>query len=157
MNTYLRAALSGCLATAPMTLWMLAAQHFLLRGRERAPLPPEQITEHAAQAVGLDAVAKQPAARRAASVLAHFAYGAAVGALYAPLRFLPASAPIKGAGLGLAVWAVSYLGLLPALGLLSSAAHHPARRNALMIVAHLIWGIVTARLTEHEDWPRVKR
>ena len=157
MNVYLRAALSGCLATVPMTLWMLAAQHFLLPRRERFQLPPEQITEHAAQAVGLDAMTEQPAARRALTVFTHFAYGAATGALYAPLRFLPASATLKGAGLGLAVWTVSYLGLLPALGLLGSATHHPARRNALMIVAHLIWGTVTAQLTEQEKWPRADR
>ena len=30
--------------------------------------------------------------------------------------------------------------LLPALGILRSAAHHPLRRNALMIFAHVVWG-----------------
>ena len=41
---------------------------------------------------------------------------------------------------GLAVWAGSYLGLLPALGIMSPATDHPLRRTALMIAAHLVWG-----------------
>jgi putative membrane protein len=49
---------------------------------------------------------------------------------------------------------VSYLGLLPALGILRPATEHPERRNALMIVAHLIWGSITglivARMQPHD-------
>ncbi len=44
------------------------------------------------------------------------------------------------------VWGVSYLGLLPGLGILSSAKDHPARRSALMIAAHLVWGWVLAAM-----------
>jgi len=32
------------------------------------------------------------------------------------------------------------LGMLPALGILHPATEHPARRNALMIGAHIVWG-----------------
>lgn len=127
---------------------MLAAHRFLLRPREQYPLPPEQITEHAAEAVGLEGVAHEQPKRKAASVLNHFAYGAAAGALYAPL--LPWRAPplLKGVLFGCGVWSGSYLGLLPALGLLDSATHHPARRNLLMIVAHCVWGGALALLAE---------
>ncbi|WP_019586359.1 hypothetical protein [Deinococcus apachensis] len=148
MNSFLRSALAGCAATLPMSVWMLAAQHWLLPRRERYPLPPEQITEHAAEAVGLDAVAEKEPVLKVATVINHFAYGAAAGSLYAPLRTLPGSPVLKGCGLGLLVWTGSYLGLLPALGLLSPATEHPARRNALMIAAHLIWGGVTGVLAE---------
>ena len=48
--------------------------------------------------------------------------------------------PLAGACYGLAVWAGSYLGLLPALGVLKPATEHPVRRIALMIAAHLVWG-----------------
>ncbi|WP_345451293.1 DUF1440 domain-containing protein [Deinococcus aluminii] len=150
MNPFLKAALAGCAATLPMSVWMLAAQHFLLPRRERYPLPPEQITEHAAEAAGLDAVADSEPVLKAATVFNHFAYGAATGALYAPLRELPGSPILKGMGLGLGVWTGSYLGLLPATGLLSSATEHPARRNALMIAAHLIWGGCTGVLAERK-------
>jgi hypothetical protein len=50
---------------------------------------------------------------------------------------------LAGVGFGLAVWAVSYLGWLPAAGILSPATEHPARRNALMIGAHVVWGATT--------------
>ena len=148
MSPFLRSAIAGCAATLPMTIWMLLAQHFLLPGRERYPLPPEQITENAAQTVGLEVVAQNDAALHATSVVNHFLYGAAAGSLYAPLQSLPGPAVAKGIGLGVFVWSGSYLGLLPVLGLLSSAKHHPARRNLLMIVAHFIWGGVTAVLAE---------
>lgn len=150
LNPYLKSAAAGCAATLPMSVWMLAAQHWLLPRRERYPLPPEQITEHAAEAVGLDAVAGNEPVLKVATVVNHFAYGAAAGALYAPLRSLPGSPVVKGMGLGLFVWSGSYLGLLPATGLLSPATEHPARRNALMIVAHLIWGGCTGVLAERK-------
>lgn len=148
MNPFVQSALAGLVATLPMSVWMLGAQHWLLPRRERYPLAPELITEHAAQAVGLETVAENDTVLKAATVVNHFVYGAAVGALYAPLRDLPGPPMAKGIGLGIFVWTGSYLGLLPATGLLSSAAHHPARRNALMIVAHLIWGGVTGVLAE---------
>jgi uncharacterized membrane protein YagU involved in acid resistance len=47
---------------------------------------------------------------------------------------------VNGVAYGLGVWTASYLGLLPALGLLAPATEHPARRNALMIAAHVVWG-----------------
>jgi hypothetical protein len=47
---------------------------------------------------------------------------------------------LAGAGFGVAVWAGSYLGWLPAAGILSPATEHPPRRNALMIASHVVWG-----------------
>ncbi|MBB6099940.1 putative membrane protein [Deinobacterium chartae] len=154
MHTVLAAALAGLAATAPMTVWMLGAQR-LLPARERYPLPPERITEHAAEAVGLEAVAHRPPVRRAASLINHFAYGALAGALYAPLSRLPGPALLRGLGYGTVVWSASYLGLLPTLGLLSPATRHPPRRNALMIVAHFVWGSALALLTER--WSSARR
>jgi uncharacterized membrane protein YagU involved in acid resistance len=76
-----------------------------------------------------------------ATLAAHFGYGTATGALFAPLsRQLPVPRVISGIAYGVGVWAVSYLGLLPALNILRPATKHPAERNALMIVAHVIWG-----------------
>jgi putative membrane protein len=68
---------------------------------------------------------------------------------------------VKGIGFGLLVWAGSYLGLLPALGLLSPATQHAPQRNLLMIAAHLVWGAVlgavTDRLQQEQPPPLVKR
>jgi putative membrane protein len=47
------------------------------------------------------------------------------------------------------VWAGSYLGLLPVLGILSPATRHPTGRNALMIAAHIIWGATLGILTDY--------
>jgi hypothetical protein len=47
---------------------------------------------------------------------------------------------MTGVALGLGVWTASYLGVLPALGILRPATEHPARRTALMIAAHVVWG-----------------
>jgi uncharacterized membrane protein YagU involved in acid resistance len=61
---------------------------------------------------------------------------------------------LKGALTGLAVWAGSYLGWLPAAGILRPATRHPWRRNLLMIIAHVIWGVtlgeVVRKLTESD-------
>ena len=52
----------------------------------------------------------------------------------------------KGIAFGLGVWTASYLGLLPALGILKPATQHPLRRNLLMIGAHVVWGASLAGL-----------
>ena len=49
-----------------------------------------------------------------------------------------------GAAAGAAIWLASYMGWVPALNLLKPATEHPARRNALMIAVHLVWGAATA-------------
>jgi Na+/proline symporter len=75
------------------------------------------------------------------SLAAHFFYGAAAGALIAFTG--TRHGPTTGATAGAAVWAASYLGWIPALGVLRQAGEHPAQRNALMIGVHLIWGMAT--------------
>ena len=78
----------------------------------------------------------------AATLLAHLGYGAATGSLYAVLDpTIPLDSRLKGALAGLIVWMASYLGWLPALGLLTPATRHPRHRNLLMITAHFIWGL----------------
>ena len=72
---------------------------------------------------------------------AHIGYAVAAGAVYgttaAGLKLPPA---LRGAGYGLALWAASYLGWLPATGLYRPATREPLARNALIIAAHLLWG-----------------
>ena len=152
MNRLLRGALAGLAATAPMTLAMVW-MHRRLPEDEQYPLPPRQVTMNTAEAVGVVEEGELEESEKTALTLAgHFAYGAAVGALYGPLaRRVPLPPVVSGAAYGLAVWAVSYLGWLPAAGLLSPATEHPARRNALMIAAHLVWGSAAGALVGYMD------
>ncbi len=139
MKDILKGALAGWLATAPMTLAM-TAMHRALPRQERYPLPPKRITMKLADEIGLKEHLGE-GEKNALTMLAHFDYGAAMGAIYSPLaERLPGPAVAKGIGFGLAVWTVSYLGLLPAAGILRPATEHPPRRNALMIAAHVVWG-----------------
>ncbi len=142
--------LAGLVATAPMSAVMLGLRRLLPRVEQYA-LPPRQITVAATRKAGVEEHLDEPVSSLM-TVLAHFGYGAAAGALYAPLsRRAPLPLVAAGIAYGLVVWTASYLGLLPALGLISPAINHPARRNALMIVAHVVWGAALALLLERLD------
>ena len=150
MNKVLLGALAGFVATGPMTLAM-KLMHRQLPAPERYPLPPREITMELAEEAGVKEHMDETERWRA-TVAGHFAYGAAMGALYVPLtERLPAHPALKGIGWGLAVWTGSYLGWLPALGILSPATEHPPRRNALMIAAHLVWGATTGLIADSAE------
>ncbi len=144
MNRILLGALAGLAATGPMTLAM-KLMHEQLPREEQYPLPPRQVTEGVTDKAGVNHQLGEEG-RRAATWASHFAYGAACGALYGALSGgrLDEHPLAAGAGFGVAVWAASYLGWLPAAGIISPATEHPARRNALMIAAHLVWGATAA-------------
>jgi hypothetical protein len=152
MNRILLGALAGLAATGPMTLAM-KLMHERLPREERYPLPPRQVTEGLAEKAGVNEDLDEEE-REAATWASHFAYGAACGALYGAVsgERVDGHPLLAGAGFGLAVWAGSYLGWLPAAGIIAPATEHPARRNALMIAAHAVWGATTgaavARLSD---------
>ncbi|MEO7909031.1 MAG: hypothetical protein ABIV47_05220 [Roseiflexaceae bacterium] len=69
--------------------------------------------------------------------------------MYAPLaRTVPLQAAIKGIVFGLIVRATSYLGLLPALGILRPVTKQPPCHAALLIIAHVVWGSVLGIVTD---------
>ena len=140
MNRVLLGALAGLAATGPMTLAM-KLMHEQLPREEQYPLPPRQVTEGLAAKAGVNGHLDEED-REAATWVSHFAYGAACGALYGALsgERVDSHPVLAGVGFGVAVWAGSYLGWLPAAGIISPATEHPARRNALMITAHAVWG-----------------
>jgi uncharacterized membrane protein YagU involved in acid resistance len=126
-----------------MILW-----HRRLPLAQRYPLPPREITGKIAAKAGVrDELSES--GESAATLLSHFGYGSAAGLLYAFLTgnvTLPGV--LKGILFGLVVWTASYLGLLPAAGILKPATQHPAERNFLMIGAHVIWGAVLGYFVE---------
>lgn len=125
--------LAGFAATMAMTS-VMARLHRRLPERERYPLPPREVTERVVDGPD-DAI-------RDTALAAHFLYGAACGLLVATIRPQPSQA--EGAAAGVAIWAGSYFGWVPALGILKPASEHPFRRNAVMVFAHLVWGAATA-------------
>ncbi len=134
-----RAAAAGCAATLPMTLVMEGIRRLLPR-HEQYTLPPREVTERVAEQVGFEPHLGETE-RNVLTAASHFAYGAAMGGIYGAVGDLMPLPPIaRGALFGLGVWAANYLGLLPALGILTPATQHPPRRNAMMIVSHLVWG-----------------
>jgi len=135
--------IGGIVATGPMTVAMIL-MHRRLPRHERYPLPPREITMKLARDAGVQDELSETS-RSALTLVSHFAYGAACGGVYgAAVDRVPGPAALKGAAMGLLVWGASYLGWLPAAGVLTPATEHPGRRNSLMIAAHLVWGVVLA-------------
>jgi hypothetical protein len=130
--------IAGFVGTMAMTAAMRRI-HRRLPAKERYPLTPREIVDSAA------AKAEVPLGDEGAKDLttaAHFAYGAAMGAVIGALN--PSPARPTGALAGAAVWLASYMGWIPAVGILEPATEHPRRRNMLMIASHLVWGWWTA-------------
>ncbi len=143
MNGIVLGALAGLAATVPMSLAM-KLMHEQLPEHEQYPLPPRAVTMEVAERAGVRQELDE-GGREAATWAGHFGYGAACGALYGAVsgRRLDEHALLAGMGFGVAVWAGSYLGWLPAAGVIAPATEHPPRRNALMIAAHVVWGATT--------------
>lgn len=74
----------------------------------------------------------------------HVGYAAVTGAVFSmvPPRRTATGAAAAGAMFGLGVWATSYLGWLPMLGVRQPIRYDPVPRTGLMIAAHLAWGTV---------------
>ena len=146
LQKLLRGALAGFVATAPMSLTMLIGWR-LLPQREKYHLPPRLITEEITEQAGIEQHLGENELI-GLTIFSHFGYGALTGALYALLeQRIPLPASLKGALAGVAVWIGSYLGWIPALGILTPATRHPWRRNLLMIIAHVIWGVTLGEET----------
>lgn len=125
--------IAGFVATMAMTSAMRHL-HKRLPRRERYPLPPREI---------VDRVLDPPAAAAPDfTLIAHFAYGAACGALIAAAN--PRIDRVTGTIAGGGIWLASYMGWLPAFGILKPATRHPLRRDAVMFGAHLAWGWTAA-------------
>lgn len=140
-SAVLKGAGAGAVATVAMSAVMLAAQKAGLMGRQ----PPKRIT--AALTAGTPS-ADGPALD-ALSVVSHLGFGAACGAVFAAAYARsPEPRPHPGAGIafGLGVWAVSYAGWLPALGILPPPGRDRPGRQATMVSAHIVYGAALAAL-----------
>jgi len=138
LERLLQGAIAGLTATVPMTAAMKIGADQLPR-HERYPLPPRLITKEIARRADMYRELSQ-SETMALTIAAHFGYGATMGVIYSAITPPKWTGPTTGVTFGLGVWAGSYLGALPALNILRPATEHPARRNMLMIAAHVVWG-----------------
>ena len=147
LRSAIEGAGAGVVATAVMSIPMLAADK---AGLMPEP-PPEKITEDALTAVGIEPQDRTERQENAAATVTHFAFGAGCGALFALLRRgrrLPLPAWAAGVPYGLGVWAVSYKGWVPALGILPPPERDRPARVRTMIAAHVVYGAVLGAVDE---------
>jgi hypothetical protein len=139
-------AVSGLVATVPMTVAMLLIQRMLPRS-EQTTLEPRRVSDDLLRKADLDDEVSERG-KEQLSVAAHFGYGAGVGMIYALAdRVLPLPRGLRGPAFGLLVWGASYAGWLPAVKTLPSPQRRPAGRNALLIASHLVWGAAAEGMT----------
>lgn len=144
---WLKGTIAGLVGTGPMTAFMLLTQRFLPKG-QRYDLPPEIITKELAHRAHVRQHMNKGQILLATTV-SHFGYGAVMGTLYSLLaKKVPLPAVVKGTLFGLLIWAVSYLGLLPLIGMSESGQREPVRRNLMMIAAHVVWGSTMGVVTD---------
>lgn len=130
---------AGFAASGPMAIFMEALIP-AVSDEERDPPPPRQITQRAAETVGVEDEMSDDSVE-AATMVNHFGYGTTAGMVYgAVAESIPLPPVARGIGFGLALWAGGYLGWLPASGMYRSATREPAGRNAVIVAAHILWG-----------------
>ena len=128
---------AGAVATVPMTLVMVWVHRNLPRSTQY-PAPPRLITDKLTNSVspghGTTGLLHVP------TLAAHFGFGGAAGAVYGMIVGRRHANASTGCLFGLLVWAASYLGWVPAAGILPPATEHPGRRVVMMLISHVVWG-----------------
>jgi len=125
---------AGTLATGFMSTLMMGAKRAGLMGG----MPPEKITAAFLKGRNLHVSAAQ---QDALATLLHFGFGACAGAMFAvvaPKRLI-ARVPL-GMAYGTAIWAISYAGWVPALGIMPPASRDRRDRQVVMLAGHLLFG-----------------
>jgi len=139
-------AASGIAATAAMSALMVGAREVGMMSE----LPPHEIADRAVERTRARDDADRDDRDRL-GWLAHFAFGAAAGTVYAVLRNrtrTPGGPLFHGSTYALAIWAVSYLGWIPAMRFLPQATDDEPGRPPTMIAAHALFGAVLGLLVE---------
>jgi uncharacterized membrane protein YagU involved in acid resistance len=140
----LRGAISGIVATVPMTVPIIVARRTGLIGTP----PPVEISANVAART--DLLPERIGGGFPISwIAAHFGYGGACGTVYALVTpTLPPAPAVKGLVFGGLVWAVSYLGYLPAMKLYPAPDDDAPPRTIVMIAAHAVFGLALGQV-EH--------
>lgn len=143
-------AAEGALGGIASTLFMSSAMK--LGARLPPTLQPTAPTQHPGEFVvsQLERVVRRPlppSIHRAAVASMPWAYGVLWPTAFAliarrlRIRRLR-DALLAGAGLGAGVWAVGYLGWLPAVGLVQPIHRQPPLRSASSLLSHAAYGVL---------------
>ncbi len=149
-SSVLTGALAGAVATVPMTLTLFGVAPFLPDVRA---FPPRMAVRMVTGKAGLWQQLP-PRQRGRLSWVSHFGYGALMGGMYAPLAGKYGAGGVgSGMAFGLAVWAGSYLGVLPALGIRRPLQKSFRDDHVQLVAAHLVWGAALGWLAKrlHQD------
>lgn len=142
---------AGMAATLVMSMVMLPARWLGLLGTQ----PPRRSADRLLHAAGRGRTTPEPV-RRVGTVLVHLATGAACGSLFGLARVLThqgGPAAIVGPAYGAGVWAVAYVAIAPAVKLFPLPWEDRPGRPHVMLVAHLVYGFVTAALFDRAIKP----
>ena len=133
-----RGAAAGVVATGAMSALMLALRE------QVGEQPPDAIVKHAARGVGMTPTEREADAM---AVVVHVGFGATIGAAYALLPRVGSPAA-RGLVTAMTVYAASYQGWIPALGILPRATQDRPGRPAVMVAAHVVYGTVLGAVEE---------
>ncbi len=133
-----RGAGRGLAGTVVMSIPMLVAGRPVMGTQ-----PPKRITVGVLRRAGVRERSERQ--RNVAGTIAHLGFGATAGAVFTVARAglaLRGPALPQGLGYGVAVWAASYKGWVPALGVLPPPERDDPARQATLLAAHLLFGAV---------------
>jgi glycine/D-amino acid oxidase-like deaminating enzyme/nitrite reductase/ring-hydroxylating ferredoxin subunit len=145
VRAVMRGGAGGAVATAAMSGALVMQRKLGLLGEH----PPRKIVRGLRWRLGWLGTSRRR--ENAATVAAHWGFGVASGALFGLLhgrRRGFAASTLVGAGFGLAVWAASYYGWVPALGLMRPPHRDRPMRPTSMAAAHLLFGSVLGAFVE---------
>jgi uncharacterized protein DUF6789 len=134
-------AVAGTVATVVMSTLMLTAQRGGLLGEQ----PPRKLSDAV-----LDAAAGGRAderTRRVGTAVVHLGIGATAAAIHQVGRHLtgaPTPAALWGGGFGALFWAVNYVFVAPAVGIMPPPNKDRPGRAPVMLAANIVWGGVSA-------------
>jgi uncharacterized membrane protein YagU involved in acid resistance len=123
-----------------MTAFMKMSQW---TGLYRDELPPAKITQAALDAAGMRA-GVDDATETALTVANHWAFGTVAGTLFgavSPVLRLPLPPALQGTVFGLVVWFISYMGWVPAAGLMRHPRQQRLDQALMPLLAHVVYGL----------------
>lgn len=133
-------ALAGALATVPQSAAVWGPRWAGLYSRRPAP----EVVAHdvTAAAIGEETVDKLPDKAWKPLMLAeHFGYGALGGVLYGLITLVLPPGRVSGLAAGLALWAGSYKGWLPAAKIMPEPERDEQGRQRALLAAHIAYGM----------------
>lgn len=140
-TTVVHAAVRGAIGAMAMSGLRQLTQSLGLVERT----PPESVLQRTAPGL----FRRVPVSRRAALVeLAHWAYGAAGGAVFGMFPRRWRRQAWAGPGYGLLVWATFEAGIAPVLGI-AQRPRHSGVEATVLLADHLLYGVVVAA----SPWP----